>query len=363
MILRLQNRSNNENFFSIRQGWLEDADPATVTAKLTDFVLELVELAKKEVGEVHGIVFPEAALTFELAESIAASVAKIETNFELFITGALKEVAPGHFLNLAIARTYDDGEPNFFWYQTKHHRWSINKGQIRQYHLGHVLDYKKSGGNKLMWTNVSVFSFTSDPRDFDVLICEDLARTDPVLPAINAVGPNLVIALLMDGPQLAQRWPARYATVLADDPGSSVLTLTSLGMARRSIMPGQNENRRVALWKQSGGSIEELGLSIGYHALALSLSASDQEQFTLDGRSDSSASQKFELTAVVSFGPHDPIPRLGLTKRFERITISIRTILGHRVMGANGYTGNEKSLLKQVDSVLKQILRRRRIGN
>jgi 5-methylcytosine-specific restriction enzyme A len=51
---------------------------------------------------------------------------------------------------------------------------------------------------------------------------------------MRSVGPNLVVALLMDGPQLTARWPARYASVLADDPGSSVLTLTSLGMCLRS---------------------------------------------------------------------------------------------------------------------------------
>ena len=55
-----------------------------------------------------------------------------------------------------------------------------------------------------------------------VLICEDLARYDPVLTVMNAIGPNLVIALLMDGPQLERRWCGRYATALADDPGSSV---------------------------------------------------------------------------------------------------------------------------------------------
>lgn len=67
-----------------------------------------------------------------------------------------------------------------------------------------------------------------------MLVCEDLARQDPAADLIRAVGPNLLIALLMDGPQLSGRWPARYASVLAEDPGTSVLTLTSLGMAERS---------------------------------------------------------------------------------------------------------------------------------
>lgn len=30
----------------------------------------------------------------------------------------------------------------------------------------------------------------------------------------------------MDGPQLGSRWPGRYAGVLADEPGCSVLTFT-----------------------------------------------------------------------------------------------------------------------------------------
>ena len=48
---------------------------------------------------------------------------------------------------------------------------------------------------------------------------------------LRAVGPNLIIALLADGPQIASRWPGRYAAAFADDPGSSVLTLTSAGMS------------------------------------------------------------------------------------------------------------------------------------
>ena len=43
---------------------------------------------------------------------------------------------------------------------------------------------------------------------------------------MHAIGPNLVFTLLMNGPQLKTRWPARYAKILADDPGSSVLSIT-----------------------------------------------------------------------------------------------------------------------------------------
>lgn len=86
-----------------------------------------------------------------------------------------------------------------------------------------------------------------------------MARQDPAADLIRAVGPNLLIALLMDGPQLKDRWAARYASVLAEDPGSSVLTLTRLGMARRSRPFLRTTGRRaepsqvIALWRDAGG--------------------------------------------------------------------------------------------------------------
>ena len=71
------------------------------------------------------------------------------------------------------------------------------------------------------------------------LVCEDLAQIDDVADVLRSVGPMVLIIPLLDGPQLSSRWAARYASVLADDPGSTVLTLTSYGMARRSRPPGK----------------------------------------------------------------------------------------------------------------------------
>ena len=86
-----------------------------------------------------------------------------------------------------------------------------------------------------------------------VLICEDLARPDPVGEVVRAVGPNLIIALLSDGPQLNSRWPSRYAGVLADDPGSSVLTVTSAGMAKlsKSGDPAKDRPDVIAFWRDA----------------------------------------------------------------------------------------------------------------
>jgi hypothetical protein len=185
------------------------------------------------------------------------------------------------------------------WYQSKHHRWKLDRAQIERYHLGHALDPCVS-----WWENIRlsdrrcVFYVFRHGASMTALVCEDLARIDPVQTALRAVGPNLVVVLLMDGPQLERRWPGRYATVLADDPGSAVLTLTSLGMIRRSMMPAEAVSPPVALWKEPYGVARELSLPRGSQALLLTLSHSEHEERTLDGRSDGGKTVRLSLSGV-----------------------------------------------------------------
>jgi hypothetical protein len=118
--------------------------------------------------------------------------------------------------------------------QEKHNRWCLDERQIRQYHLTRALDPTKQWWEAIDLPERSVqiidvgMGATAAP-----LICEDLARLDEVNDVLRRVGPSIVVAVLLDGPQLPFRWPCRYASVLADDPGSAVLTLTSFGMAAR----------------------------------------------------------------------------------------------------------------------------------
>jgi len=53
-----------------------------------------------------------------------------------------------------------------------------------------------------------------------------------------------------------------------------------------------------ALWKESGGEAQELCLPEKGHALLLTLNASDEENWTLDGRSDKRTSVKLSIGAV-----------------------------------------------------------------
>lgn len=165
----------------------------------------------------------------------------------------------------------------------------LDKNQIIQYGLGSNLNHTKRWWEYISLRERTLAFIAVNPwLTMTVLICEDLARQDPVAELVRAVGPNLVLALLMDGPQLKPRWPARYATVLADDPGSSVLTLTSLGMAALCRPPGiQDASRIVALWKDAKtGGPYEIPLPQGADGLVLTLSAEFAEEWTADGRSD-----------------------------------------------------------------------------
>jgi hypothetical protein len=173
--------------------------------------------------------------------------------------------------------------------QRKHHRWLLDGSQINQYGLGTRLDPGRKWWECIDIAQRELAFVSMEPwLTLSVLICEDLARQDPVAELIRSVGPNLVVALLADGPQLAARWPARYATVLADDPGSSVLTLTSAGMVDLCRGPRRMlDSRPVALWKDAlTGGPYELNLPADADALLLCLGVDYKEEWTADGRSD-----------------------------------------------------------------------------
>lgn len=171
--------------------------------------------------------------------------------------------------------------------QYKHHRWCMDAAQVHQYHLGAALD-----PDRRWWEAIAVrrrsltFVTVSERLTICPLLCEDLARPDPVIDVIRAVAPTLVVGLLLDGPQLAARWPARYASVLADDPGSSVLTLTALGMAERSSPAGHSPSRVIALWKDPHRGLQEITLARGARAVAVTAHVREVQTSTrMDARS------------------------------------------------------------------------------
>src|SRR5262249_22868568 len=116
------------------------------------------------------------------------------------------------------------------------------------------------------------------------LVCEDLAQHDDIAQLVRAVGPTVVFAMLLDGPQLTTRWAARYASVLADDPGSAVLTLTSFGMVHRSRPNRRDVSPIVARCKGSASGFRETPLETGAHGVVLSVCADRSTRRSADGR-------------------------------------------------------------------------------
>jgi hypothetical protein len=259
----------------------------------------LLGKARSVVSKIDGVIFPESALTVREYEEISEPL----MDAGIFLICGVREGPPAGRKGAQNYVRFDiPGTPGPSSYrQYKHHRWRVDPKQISQYGLGSALDvalnwweHTTIGNRKLHFVVLDNW-LTVCP-----LICEDLARQDPIAELVRAVGPNLVIALLMDGPQLPSRWPARYATVLADDPGSSVLTLTSLGMAELSRPPAAaTPSRAIALWKDAKtGEAVSIELPRDKQAAVLSLSRVFVKEFAADGRDDGGMTGYPTLTGV-----------------------------------------------------------------
>jgi hypothetical protein len=183
--------------------------------------------------------------------------------------------------------------------QDKHHRWLLDERQIRQYQLESSLDPRRR-----WWEAIAVPPHRMEIVDLGggattaALICEDLARVDEVSEIIRGIGLTTVFALLLDGPQIASRWSSRYASVFADDPGSTVIAMTSLGMAIRSRPAGSTPSRSIALWKDAERGLREIELTPGADAVLLIASEGRETAWTADGRRHADATPRLVLEEV-----------------------------------------------------------------
>jgi hypothetical protein len=268
----------------------------------------VLNAATKEVEHIDMVIFPECALDEKgqkelenaLADKVGAYIAGVrrkprDEDYDVRKDSEINSVCFG-FKN----------KENVDWVrvlQDKHHRWRLNGWQIRSYQLGGQLH-----PNYNWWEELSVkrrrVSFVNLGEELTVcpLICEDLARQGPVSELIRTVGPSLVVSILMDGPQLRDRWAARYANVLGDDPGSSVITLTSAGMVDRYRVPGRERRpRSIALWSDRTGAMTEIELPIGADAVILSLAVDTLLEGTIDRRKEKIG------TYTLTFGGAQPV--------------------------------------------------------
>ena len=258
-----------------------------------DYVRSLLTEAENKVGHVDGIVFPELAMDSVEFERIAGVFA---TTNRFVISGVGRAADSSAGSNIAILEVVDpqlkDEAGDLVHVsipQKKHHRWKLEGNQIVQYGIGSNLHPQANWWEHIELGDREISFVSIQPwLTMSVLICEDLARPDPVGDVIRCVGPNLIIALLSDGPQISSRWPGRYASGFADDPGSSVLTVTSLGMSKLSRPSDASRDRSdvVALWRDARTGTRELACPAGSDGIVLNVTAEYQEEWTADGRGD-----------------------------------------------------------------------------
>jgi hypothetical protein len=279
-----------------RSAILHQGSHEMFTLHATDFcdsdvakLRNILKTASAQVGKIDGVVLPELAMGEQYHELVKNVVLD---NDSFLISGvgspSSEERVGTNSVALDIPIVGLDFQTNIR--QGKHHRWKLTRSQILQYGLSTHLNPAASWWEHISVTERRLVFVAMKPwLALSVLVCEDLARPDPAGDILRAVGPNLVVSILMDGPQLTDRWSARYATVLADDPGCSVLCLTSSGMAELSKpRPGGGSSRStiVALWKDPERGLIEIDLPNGTDAIVLNISVDYKEEWSIDGRSD-----------------------------------------------------------------------------
>lgn len=291
-------------------------------------IVDLIRDQEIEHGcRVHVVALPESALSEgeyrDLLAMLRAARLSERISWVPLVIGGIRQTrtearpegAREEELNQVRLAAYFAGR----WYtlsQRKHHRWKLDRNQVRQYGLdGHLATRRDWYEGIALGQRRLTFLAPTGWLTLCPLICEDLAQLEPVSELIRGVGPTLLVALLADGPQLETRWSARYASVFADDPGTAVLTLTSLGMATRSRRvdeppppPGRDSEApssgaTIALWRDLARGWRKVELGQGFRdgdppAVLLTVSADWQKEYTADGRHDHEFAATFKLEGV-----------------------------------------------------------------
>jgi hypothetical protein len=256
----------------------------------------MIDAARGEVDSVDGVLLPESAVD---ESEVSDLEALLDRHGVILLVTGVRQRSPqpgrlaGNWVHIGVNPRLEKGGPlpssaGEQWFhirQNKHHRWSLDERQIYQYHLGGALH-----PHIRWWETMEVprravhFLELGDEIVLVSLVCEDLAQIDSVAEVIRSVGPTAVLTPLLDGPQLSSRWAARYASVLADDPGSAVLTLTSAGMVQRCRPHGRDSSPVVALRKNPVRGLREIPLEAGAQGILLTLCGDRATRRSADGR-------------------------------------------------------------------------------
>jgi hypothetical protein len=260
-----------------------------------DLLERVLGAARREAGSVDVVCLPESAVEDGEIDELEALL--YDQGVISVVAGVREQSpepgrAPYNWLHIGFNPRLVKGgalptEPSPPWFhirQRKHHRWSLDEAQLYQYHLGGVLHPHVRWWESMEVPRRSIQFVEVAELTLAALVCEDLAQNDDVAELIRQVGPTIVLTALLDGPQLNSRWAARYASVLADDPGSAVMTLTSYGMVQRSRPRGRESSPVIALWKDPSRGVREIPLEGDAHAVLLTVCTDRATRRAADGR-------------------------------------------------------------------------------
>ena len=261
-----------------------------------DLVDRMLLAAREEVGSVDVVLLPESAVEESELDALEALLDRHGVSY-LQAGVRRRSRRPGGLgsnqMHIGVNPRLEKGGPFpsspcgqwFHIRQDKHHRWSLDERQIYQYHLGGALHPHIRWWEAIDVPRRSVQVVeVGEGITIVSLVCEDLAQNDDVAEVIRSIGPTIVSTALLDGPQLTSRWSARYASVLADDPGSAVMTLTSFGMAQRSRPAGHDSSPVIALWKDPARGTREISLEPGAQGVLLTVCGARATRRSADGR-------------------------------------------------------------------------------
>lgn len=274
--------------------------------RVAGWTRKLLAKSDKAKREIHALVFPEDSLTEREFEAVQSVV----DGRELVLIAGVAPATGKKSSNTVRFASGFGGSFQLYFTQAKHHRWKLDRKQIERYGIEKSLDPSKP-----WWEDIEIpprqlhFVSLNEGTTMCCLICEDLARSDPVASLVRSVGPSLVVALLLDGPQVPVRWANKYAAALADDPGCSVLALTSLGMLNLSKTFGKEKRSWVvARWTDLNGSVE-VDLAGRFEAAILSTQIVDSQEWTVDERSDKETTSRPILKEMILIPTDGSAPR------------------------------------------------------
>ena len=277
----IDREGNLHNSFEIHQSWISTDKQKDDIVKS---IIDQIDLSENKNIKIDGIIFPEYSINSNLHHTILKEIIKYNKNIEFLISGSSDDLN-GNKGNFVINSYIEGLNRHYTISYGKHHRWCLDRDQIFDYNLQDRLNPESSWWEKLkICPRRVIFNKVTDGILGCSIICEDLARIEPSHDCIRSIGPDIIFALLMDGPQISNRWSARCAKAFTEDPGSRVLTITSKGLLNRvndkEIYP---RNESIGLFS-SRRSHREIICPFNGVGVILSLSISNDKGSTICGR-------------------------------------------------------------------------------